>query len=78
MAGTVTVYFFIKYDIASDETLRSKRPATLEAIAWAGGEPLKETAEEIDASDLDELGFRRRDYSVASSDAPSSDGPGSN
>ena len=77
-APRVTVYFFTKYDILSDQTIRSKRPATLEAIRLAFGQPLMETAEEISAYDLDEDGFRRRDYSVASSDMPSSREPDSN
>ena len=70
MPDQVTVYFFTKYDIGSDQNLRSKRPATLEAIERSFGQPLMETAEEINVADLDEEGFRRRGYSVASSDVP--------
>jgi hypothetical protein len=33
-----TVYCFTKYDGRSDQIIRSKRPATLDAIRWAGGE----------------------------------------
>lgn len=53
----VTVYYFTCYDIRSDEILRSKRPATLEAITRCKGEVLKDTAQEVDASSLDDNGF---------------------
>ena len=41
---TVTIYRFKKYDISSDEYQKSRRWATLEAIARIGGEPLEDTA----------------------------------
>ena len=62
MAGTVTVYFFQKYDIASDQMIRSKRPATIAAIERVRGEAIKNTAQDVDPDDIDEEGFRRRDY----------------
>jgi hypothetical protein len=62
MAGTVTVYFFEKYDITSDQVIRSKRPATIAAIERVRGEAIKNTAQDIDQDDIDEDGFRRRDY----------------
>jgi len=62
MAGTVTVYFFEMYAIESDQMVRSKRPATLAAIERVGGESIKNTAQDVDADDIDEDGFRRRDY----------------
>ena len=62
MAGTVTVYFFEMYAIESDQMVRSKRPATLAAIERVGGEAIKNTAQDVDADDIDEDGFRRRDY----------------
>jgi hypothetical protein len=58
--GKVTVYFFSMYDIRSDENVRSKRPATLEAIKQIGGRALTETAIEISDSELDDDGFRRK------------------
>ena len=62
MAGTVTVYFFEMYAIESDQMVRSKRPATLAAIERVRGEAIKNTAQDVDADDIDEDGFRRRDY----------------
>lgn len=53
----VMVYYFTCYDIISDQILRSQRPATLEAIARCKGQVLKNTAQEIDASSLDDNGF---------------------
>ena len=62
MAGTVTVYFFEMYVVESDQMVRSKRPATLAAIERVRGEAIKNTAQDVDADDIDEDGFRRRDY----------------
>jgi hypothetical protein len=53
----VTVYYFTRYDIRTDEELRSKRPATREAIFRVCGNILEETAEEVDPIELDERGF---------------------
>jgi hypothetical protein len=53
----VTVCFFTKYVIATDRNERSKRPATLETIERVGGSALIDTAQEVDASHLDEDGF---------------------
>jgi hypothetical protein len=54
------VYFFQKYDIASDTMIRSKRPATLERIWRVEGEPLMDTVQEIPESDVDGDGFQKR------------------
>ena len=62
MAGTVTVYFFQKYDIESDQMIRSKRPATIAAIERVHGEAIKNTAQDIAPEDIDEEGFRRHGY----------------
>jgi hypothetical protein len=62
MAGTVTVYFFQKYDIESDQMIRSQRPATIAAIERVHGEAIKNTAQDVDPEDIDEEGFRRRGY----------------
>jgi len=56
----VPVYFFQKYDIISNQKVRSKRPATLEAIDKVKGEPIMETALEVDETELDGDGFRKR------------------
>jgi hypothetical protein len=58
----VKVYYFRAYDIERDRMIRSKRPATLGAIRALGPmmQPLMETGEEIDASHLDQDGFRRK------------------
>jgi hypothetical protein len=46
----VTVYQFTVYDIASDNNRKSRRWATREAVALAGGCVLEETDTEIDES----------------------------
>jgi hypothetical protein len=51
--STVTVYRWQKYDIATDEVLKSRRWATLEAIERACGEPVDRFGVEVDASELD-------------------------
>jgi hypothetical protein len=58
----VKVYLFEAYDIAEDRKLRSRRPATLEAIARIGPNfyPVMETEEVIDDSLLDSDGFVKR------------------
>jgi len=53
----ITVYYFTKYDIETDQNVRSKRPATLEAIERVNGIAIKETAKDVDASQLDMDGF---------------------
>ena len=52
MAKRVTVYRFAVYDIRSDETVKSRRLATPEAIERARGTVLEETPTEIDAAGL--------------------------
>lgn len=60
MSDKVTVYYFEKYDINTDEMVHSKRRATLEAIKRVGGAPLNDTALQVDSSELDGYGFQRR------------------
>jgi hypothetical protein len=48
-----TVYEFTKYSPTLGETVRGKRPATLEAIHRANGTPDMATAREVSADDLD-------------------------
>lgn len=59
--GRINVYYFTGYDIMSDTTLRSKRPATLEAINRSRGQALMDTAQEVDEAALDDDGFLKRD-----------------
>ena len=47
------VYNFTKYDIISNQTITSKKMATLDTIKRAEGEPLVDTEKEIDTSRLD-------------------------
>lgn len=54
---TVTVYYFMKYDIVRDEFVKSKRHATLETIKKVGGELIHDTAQEVDATQLDRDGL---------------------
>jgi hypothetical protein len=54
----VTVYDFEAFDIVEGEMVRSQRPATLEAIARIQkANLLEETAQEVDASQVDGNGF---------------------
>ncbi|WP_454652248.1 hypothetical protein [Bradyrhizobium liaoningense] len=46
----VTVCQWTKYDIANDESRKSRRWATREAVRWAGGTVLENTCVEVDAS----------------------------
>ena len=52
----VTVCYFTKYDVKTDQEVRSQRMATLEFITRIQGHPLKDTAKEVDASELDAEG----------------------
>jgi hypothetical protein len=56
--GTVVVYHFEMSSKATQQSL-SKRPATREAIEALGFTPLMETAQVVDRSRLDGLGFVR-------------------
>jgi len=55
-----TVYYFTFLDRDKGETVRPRRPGTLEAIGNTGIEsvnPLMSTALEVEESELDEHGF---------------------
>jgi len=52
----VTVYYYTQYDINTDQTIRSKRMATLDAIKTFSCIPLMDTAQEIDVIELDDIG----------------------
>jgi hypothetical protein len=60
--STITVHYFDCYDIATDESVRSKRLATVEAIHNIGGVLVSGTAQEVDASCIDDEGFLRDPY----------------
>jgi hypothetical protein len=60
-----TVYYFTFFDRDKGETVRPRRPGTLEAIAntrMASVKPLISTAQEVDESELDDNGFYPREY----------------
>lgn len=52
-----TVYYFERYDIQTDQMIRSKRPATRETIARCNCVAIEGTAQEVDVSRLDNDGF---------------------
>jgi len=62
----VEVYYFTGWDQMQGDNLRSKRPATLEAIKARGGTHLPETRRVVDSSELDDNGFLKRDPSSPS------------
>jgi hypothetical protein len=55
-----TVYFFEKFDAITGRNVRSERPAILETITRVNGQPIMETALEVDEAELDGNGFRRQ------------------
>ena len=60
-----TVYYFTFFDRDKGETVRSRRPGTLDAIAktrMASVNPLIRTAREVDESELDKNGFYLGQY----------------
>ena len=59
MEKPVTVYYYTFFNLVTGRKLR-RGPATLLAIERAGGQPLMETAQEVDDSELDAEGFVRR------------------
>jgi hypothetical protein len=63
--ATVTIYQFEVYDIQSDQTIKSRRWGTAEAIKEiACGRVIKDTAIEVDESSVasDIHGFTVRDF----------------
>jgi hypothetical protein len=61
--GKATVYYFTFFDTDKRESVRPRRPGTLEAIGNTGLEsvkPLMRTALEVDESELDDKGFYPR------------------
>lgn len=58
----VDVYYFTGWDQMQGDNLRSKRPATLEAIKARGGTALPETGRTVDTSQLDGNGFLKPEF----------------
>jgi hypothetical protein len=56
------VYRFTIYNVKNDESIRSRRWATREAIEWAHGHALEETETEVDATVLDSNGMTESDF----------------
>lgn len=80
----VTVYRFQRYDIVSDQTIRSRCWATREAIERVRGEVLEDTATEVDASvigsevpSMTERDFASHKLTDSSSECPGMAGSGS-
>ena len=57
----VAVYHFYGYDKDTVARVRSKRPATRDAIERAHGEIIEETGTEVDEAQLDGNGFLKID-----------------
>ena len=56
--ASVMVYYFTQYNIVTNETVHSARPATLEAIAKIDNAiVLEETAQEVETCRVDGDGF---------------------
>jgi hypothetical protein len=61
--ATITVMYYDSYSKAADDMIRSRRPATLEAIIeHVKGIPIPETELQVDDGWLDRDGFLRHDY----------------
>ena len=60
----VTIYRFHVYDIGNDEYQKSRRWGTLEAITKLCGDPIMDTATEVDAAVLGReiAGLTERDF----------------
>ena len=55
----MTVYYFTWIDEHSGQAVQAPLPATVSAILAAGGEPILDSAHQIPASEINEVGFRR-------------------
>lgn len=55
----VTVYYFTWRDQQSGRAVQASRPATVSAILAAGGEPIVDSAHQIPASEINEVGVMR-------------------
>jgi hypothetical protein len=55
----VTVYYFTWIDRHSGTAVHAARPATVSAILAAGGEPIVDSAHQIPAAEINEVGVMR-------------------
>lgn len=59
----ITVMYYDSYCRTTNDTIRSKRPATLQAIIeYVKGTPILETEQQVDEAWLDEDGFLKHGY----------------
>jgi hypothetical protein len=57
LMADVEVYYFVAWDPDAGQNVRSKRPATLEAIKRRKGEPIQDTRSVVDSQQVDGNGF---------------------
>jgi hypothetical protein len=63
---TITVMYYDIYSKTADDMVRSRRPATYEAITeHVKGIPIPETKLQVDAACLDQDGFLKHGYFCA-------------
>ena len=61
--ATITVMYYDSYSKAADDMIRSRRPATYDAITeYVKGIPIPETELQVDDAWLDRDGFLKHDY----------------
>jgi len=62
--ATVTVFQFTVYDVTTDENRLSRRMATREAVEWARGHVIEDSAREVDAAAVgrEVAGMTDRDF----------------
>jgi hypothetical protein len=53
----VEVYYFMAWDPDKGQNVRSKRPATMDAIKRRKGEPILDTRSVVDSQQVDGNGF---------------------
>lgn len=58
----VTVMYYDSYFSEENDTVRSKRPATLDTIEHLKATPILETARQVDDTWLDENGLLKDEY----------------
>ena len=56
-SGTVRLFYFEGYDLASDRVVRSTRPATREFIERFHLHPIEDNSVEVDAAQVDAFGL---------------------
>jgi hypothetical protein len=58
----ITVMYYDSYSSEENDAIRSKRPATLDAIEGLKATPIPETAQQVDDIWLDENGLLKDEY----------------